>query len=198
MKRGAAMSEDPDEESLWNEAWLCGKEIAVTRRLFDAIERHGSFEGHPGGEKVPPFLIGNLPSPYPGMILFVMEQQRWTGYAVQEGAGAQGIYCAPRTGTAVIFAMHISGDPGVDYTVVHTRDGFKTIGCTTLPFPGELNQPSWQGEFLSFRDFNADESGRGALVGSADVVRDDRDATWWFRYETADAGASWSAPPEAG
>ena len=182
----------PDEAS-------CGNKLMISKELVNAVTESDRIVGGALGARNNPYIIATLPStgedtilPNGGTIVFA-KTAGWHAFMIEEGASVQGIRVSPDDRRVVIFTMHSVEGPGSIYTVMTTPDSFESIICSSVNFPKELNEPTYNSEFLSFADFNAKESGSGALIGSAEV----KDKTMWYTYKTENFGANWTGPFKA-
>ncbi|MFY1829723.1 hypothetical protein ACN47A_27655 [Myxococcus fulvus] len=179
---------------------VCAKTVPLTAQLVeDAAE-----SGLQGVETRDDLLIGTLsylrePSEAAraasGTVLFIKGPKGWRAVLPQHEENEVGVYLAPKGRRLVVVTQRQIGDPGQSFTVVGTSDGFTTSTCATLPFPRELNQPTWNGEYLTLHDLDLDARGRGVLIGSASLERQEEPSrTLWFSYATRDGGRTWGAP----
>ena len=171
----------------------CGKPITFTKAMVDAIAGAGGFQGSATGARSNQFLIATGASPELGTMVFANDGG-WKGYSLETGGVIQAVRLSGDERRVVIFSMLSTGDPGQGFTVMSTGDGFHTMSCTYLAFPGDLNKPNWRGEFMTFSDFNADENGEGVLIGSAEVGEAPNNKTKWYSYQTKTFGAQWTGP----
>jgi hypothetical protein len=86
--------------------------------------------------------------------------------------------------------------PGGEYVALHSRRQPASIGCTTLPFPEDM-QPFYRGVGLSLQDFNIGKDGRGTLIGRTLLERGGKGQERWYQYRTTDWGESWGKPTRA-
>jgi hypothetical protein len=190
-----------EEDPVWQESWTCGGRIEITKRLLEGVSEDDELRGYGGDASLPPFLVLHLRYPELGVVIAVQQQSGWVGIPIEASNWLQGAYIVRRGGRARLFTMHSVEGPGHEYQILRTDDGFATVSCSTLDFPEEVEPPE---SHLQLIDFNADPSGRGALVGFAeDVWRDARarelreeypNESFWYEYRTADGGHSWSPP----
>lgn len=173
----------------WDPNWACGKTFVPTARLVRALYAE-DVTGYRGDAKTPPFLIANLPPVNYGVVVFVKRPSGWTGIAVEQSEKVQGAFIAKGKGSAAIFSMWSVGGPGAAYTQLRTTDGWATATCGSVTFPDSIPRPQ---SYLELHDFNAQETGAGALTGSAEIDNGRRTMTRWFKYTTPDGGATWSS-----
>jgi hypothetical protein len=162
-----------------------------------------------GRDGLPPFVAGYLSYLRPaamaamdrgetvihGTVLFVRENGGWTARAPSHHENAVAIHVAKSSPSVFIVAQTQIEGPGQAYTFVRSTDGLQTGLCTEIPFPEALNNPEWRMETLAEPRLQIDTRGRGELVAAAD--RDTESETpriEWYRYDTDDGGAGWSAP----
>lgn len=172
----------------------CGLPLQVTKRL---VESNDGYIGYAGKSRVPAFLAASEPDTgtnHRGTTVFVRMGKKWKAFAPWEGEFSQGIFVGIKS-DVFIFTMIMTEGPGSSWTLFLSNDGFATARCVSIPFPSELNQPAYNGEYLEFQDFNLTSQGEGAVVGSADIEREGSTSqTWWFKYTTTDSGRTWSKP----
>jgi hypothetical protein len=189
-----AKNAEDDDEELTFPAESCGAAFTPTKQITRAATKNDNF-GYEGDEGLPAFLTGVLPSTTmaAGALLFVKRLAGWAGIAGEQGHFFVKVYAAPDRKQAILFSMWGIEGPGHEYTIMATRDAFDTVLCSTLEFPAEVKSPE---NFMDFIDFNVDESGQGALIGTADLTSEDGSTsqTHWYRYSTADGGKTWTAP----
>jgi|GEM_PF-2602500 len=130
-----------------------------------------------------------------GMVLFVKGPKGWRAVVPRHEEEEVGLYVAPSSHKVIIVTQRQIGDPGQSFTIIRSEDDFATATCATLGFPRDLNQPTWNGEYLEVHDLDSSARGRGLLVGSAALERtDEKPRTLWFSYATRDDGRSWGPP----
>ncbi|WP_426729984.1 hypothetical protein [Myxococcus faecalis] len=179
---------------------VCAKTVPLTAKLVeDAAE-----SGLQGVESRDDLLIGTLSylrepreaaEAASGTVVFIKGAKGWRAVLPQHEENEVGLYLAAQGRKLVVVTQRQIGDPGQSFTVVVTSNDFATSTCATLPFPRELNQPTWNGEYLSPHDLDLDSRGRGVLIGSASLERQEElPRTLWFSYATRDGGRTWGAP----
>jgi hypothetical protein len=127
-----------------------------------------------------------------GAVLFIKRADGWKAIMPSNWENDVGLYSADNGRKMVVIAQRQIEGPGQSFTVMHTGDDFASRMCTELPFPDELNKPTWNMEFLEPHDFDIAASGRGALVAYAALERNgERPRHLWFSYETRDGGSTW-------
>ncbi|MFY2558415.1 hypothetical protein ACN469_12360 [Corallococcus terminator] len=130
-----------------------------------------------------------------GVVLFIKGPKGWRAVVPRHEEEEVGLYVTPSSHQVIVITQRQIGDPGQSFTVVRSDDDFVTATCATLGFPRDLNQPTWNGEYLEVHDLDISARGRGMLVGSAALERpDEKPRTLWFSYSTRDDGRSWGPP----
>ncbi|ADO68181.1 hypothetical protein [Stigmatella aurantiaca] len=130
-----------------------------------------------------------------GTVLFIKSPKGWRAVIPRHEEEEVGLYVAPSSHKVIVITQRRIGDPGQSFTVVRSEDGFTTSTCATLRFPRDLNQPTWNGEYLEVHDLDINKRGRGVLVGSAAIERTgEQPRALWFSYATRDDGRSWGPP----
>lgn len=130
-----------------------------------------------------------------GMVLFIKGPKGWRAVLPRHEEEEVGLYMTPSSRKVIVITQRQIGDPGQSFTVVRSDDDFATATCATLGFPRDLNQPTWNGEYLEVHDLDISARGRGMLVGSAALERsDEKPRTLWFSYATRDDGRTWGQP----
>jgi hypothetical protein len=169
----------------------CGRPVPVSRTML----RGASFTGgalRPGGGA---YLVANLPSPARATLLFLRDRSgRWHGHAILPVSSILRVFQSSRSGDVFAWAWNDAEGPGSSFTGIHAAGAGGGIFCVELPFPDALNQPSYSGEFLAFEGFNIAPTGRGIVIGEAEVERDGRTRHWIYRYSSTDFGRTWSRP----
>jgi hypothetical protein len=191
------------------EPQTCFRELPITERLVaDALENDASYFA--GDERLAPFLVGHLSYLREGAqgedgllisgeVLFIRRGENWTAVAPFLEESAVGIYRSTREPFVIVVLQRKIESPAPGYTIVRSTDGLATGACTTIDFPEALNNPDWAMETLKLRGMQIDRRGRGRFVASAEIDRDtEHPRTTWWRYETRDGGATWSAPRALG
>jgi hypothetical protein len=130
-----------------------------------------------------------------GTVLFVKGAGGWRAIVPSNWENEVGVYVAANSRGLAILTQRQVGDPGQSFTFVRTGDDFATSTCAEIAFPAALNQPTWNGEFLTPHDLDLKANGRGMLVASASLERSgEQPRTLWFSYETRDNGRTWRTP----
>ncbi len=191
---GARAGEIASPFAAWDENWTCGTAISVSEPEVRALDALGRSTHYAGASKLPGFSVATLPSPELGLILLAKSSDGWRAFPIEEGGASQGVFVAPEEGRLAIVSMLSREGPGQSFTLAQSDDGLRTLRCTEIPFPAELNKPAWANEFLTPDHFNIDAKGRGTLIGSAFVDRNGREQTLLYRYTSNDGGLTWSAP----
>ncbi|MCP3167879.1 hypothetical protein [Myxococcus qinghaiensis] len=130
-----------------------------------------------------------------GMVLFIKGPKGWRAVVPRHEEEEVGLFVTPSSRKVIVVTQRQIGDPGQSFTVIRSDDDFATATCATLGFPRELNQPTWNGEYLEVHDLDISARGRGMLIGSAALERtDEKPRTLWFSYATRDDGRAWGPP----
>jgi hypothetical protein len=181
-----------DEDTFgWNEKWECGKKAYIPKQIISGISQ---FDGYKGDTHIPPFLIGTLPNPYFGTLLFVKNGSNWESYPIADGHGVVGMYLIPNGKSLILFTMFQCEGPGSSFTITQSDNSFSSLRCYEINFPPELNKPRWANEYLELHDFNIYRNGKGAMVALTRVVRQGVSQVWWYRYNIKNGGVAWSRP----
>lgn len=176
----------------------CFTEIPLTAALI-AETRNYDYGGYAGSQSTPPFVIGYLsPTRYAddaqdlfGAVLFIRDGEgQWRAMLPRVGESVVAAY-ANDEGGVMIATMWTSEGPGSYWMLLRSTDGLRTAACNEMTFPASLNEPVWNMDFLSLRDFDMNRSGRGEIIGSSNPESGE---PLWFSYRTRDHGATWSAP----
>lgn len=101
---------------------------------------------------------------------------------------------ATSTGAFAVFTMWSSGGPGLNYDVISSPDGSSKPLCSEVAFPTELNKPDWNGEYLTFLDFNGKSGNIASLIGEFATDREMPPPYTHYKYDTTDGGKTWSTP----
>lgn len=193
-----ALAQSTDDANPWQDDWKCGQPVPLTPRLKNSLkfgDVSRSAFGYTGGGELPPFLIAGFNNVDDGAILLVQDHGAWKAFPLQEGGDAFAVYISPDHASAVIFAMWTREDPGQDYTVLSTTDGFRTCSCALLPRPRSLYNTLHVGDYMYIEDFNADAAGRATLIGSIDFTEDEvPGSVRWYRTSTRRLGTGWRTP----
>lgn len=134
-----------------------------------------------------------------GAVLFIKRADGWKAIVPSNWENDVGLYAGDGGKRFIIVAQRQIEGPGQSFTVMRTEDDFATSACTELPFPEELNKPSWNMEFVVPHDLDITARGRGALVGYATIERTgERERSLWYSFDTRDGGKTWRAPRRVG
>ncbi|MBL8548651.1 MAG: hypothetical protein JNJ73_01605 [Hyphomonadaceae bacterium] len=184
---GAAQAEDLADD--------CMRPVPIDAALLRDVKEY-NLTGFAGAGQTPAFIAGGL-SPMRenagdlyGAVLFLRAADgRWSAVLPKQGEGEVGVYRATNSDALVFVTMIQTEGPGPSWTVVTLRGGAGK--CVSVPFPDDLNKPTYNLEFLELTDFDIGANGRGELIG---VSRAEGRADWWYAYRTRNGGLTWERP----
>ncbi|MDP2012059.1 MAG: hypothetical protein Q8K11_17960 [Phenylobacterium sp.] len=147
-----------------------------SRRLL--VEAPQAFVVSPAGFPGPVVIGGAT-----GATVFRKTGGGWAGYMIDPISQVQAV----RYGSAGLYLItKVTREGGGPLGIALLPTGGGDLVCAGLSSPEELNAPAEHPEFVSL---SVSRAGKGSLVAKAE--REDR-APLWFRYDTADGGATWT------
>lgn len=147
-----------------------------SRRLL--VEAPEAFVVSPAGFPGPAVVGGAT-----GATVFRKTGGGWAGYMIDPISEIQAVRYGP-AGLYLITKVTREGGGPLGIALLPTGGG--PLVCAGLASPEALNAPAEHPEFVSL---SVSRAGKGSLVAKAD--REDKPPLW-FRYDTADGGATWS------
>ena len=170
----------------------CGKPVKVTAKLVRSLGAPD--DAFRGRGKLAPFLLATRVGEFEKVqYLFAKVRGRWRGWIYTTNAPAEAIHVAPRHGMAVMFGMWGVEGPGKEYTVLSTRDGFRSVQCNFLPAPPEPKSTEglWNNDYMEIIGFSGDARGRAKVLGS--ILREGAKRPEHY-VSFARLGRNWSTP----
>lgn len=147
-----------------------------SRRLL--VEAPEAFVVSPAGFPGPVVVGGAT-----GATVFRKSGAGWAGYMIDPISQVQAV----RHGAAGLYLItKVTREGGGPLGIALLPRGGGALTCAPLSSPEALNAPAEHPEFVSLA---LDKTGKGSLVAKAE--REDK-PTLWFRYDTADGGATWT------
>ena len=179
---------DLAEPDVIQDNWKCGSKIDLSPSVTARFNPDYIFEK---ADKLPTFMAGVIrdPSGLKFSSVFVDTEMGWRGFAVEGQASFFNAYAAPGSGRAILFSMLSSEGPGQTYTVLSTRDGFKTVACGEVPAPDTTLDTL---DYMQIQTFDLDDKGKGRLTGV--VQFSEARPTECFQSTTDDGGLHWTKP----
>lgn len=173
----------------------CTQNNQVETRLVQHLQQTGALHSYQLKDVILPIVIGQPSEPTAAPILWMRHAGKWRQYQLAAGHNLMGVYSTPAYDRVMLFSMWTQEGPGNSYEIIHLKNQLAKLACTSLAFPTELNHPQWANEYLALQDFNLDQRGRGALLGSSEhELANGKTVQHWYRYTTQDWGKSWSKP----
>ena len=176
----------------------CFTELPLTAALVaeTGLYNYGGF----AGDAATPAVVTGYLSPTRnaedaqdvfGAVFFIRDgEDQWRAMLPRVGESVVAAY-ADNQGGVIVAMMWTSEGPGQQWMLLRSRDGLRTATCGEVPFPANLNEPTWTMDFLSLRDLDVTSRGHGEIIGSSNPESGE---PLWFAYRTRDHGATWSAP----
>ncbi|MBP7815979.1 MAG: hypothetical protein KA085_07635 [Phenylobacterium sp.] len=160
--------------------WDCSAPAPFDRTVRRLLVEDGSASvvspaGFPG-----PVVIGGAT----GATVFRKSGSGWSGYMIDPISSVQAV----RYGSAGLYLItKVTREGGGPLGVALLPTGGGALVCAGLASPEALNAPAEHPEFVRL---SLDNAGKGSLI-----AKGEREAKppLWFRYDTTDAGATWSA-----
>ncbi len=153
------------------------------RRLL--VEAPEAFVVSPAGFPGPVVVGGAT-----GATVFRKSGTGWAGYMIDPLSQVQAVRYGP---AGLYLITKVTREGGGPLGIALLPVGGGALTCVGLASPEGLNAPAEHPEFVSL---SLDAKGKGSLV--AKVEREDKPLAW-FRYDTTDAGATWTeAKPVTG
>lgn len=179
---------------------VCMQTIPISAALIAEADQY-EWRGAEARGQTPAFLIGHL-SPtrvdqeladgaYGGAVFVRDAAGAWRAFVPSPTESVVGAFTTD-AGAALFVTQVQSEGPGQSWTIV--RDAFANGACATVPFPEELNQPTWAMEYVELSDLDIKANGRGELLGTARIERGGRELSWHYLWRTRDGGATWTGP----
>lgn len=146
------------------------------RRLL--VEAPEAFVVSPAGFPGPVVVGGAT-----GATVFRKSGAGWAGYMIEPISQVQAVRYGP---AGLYLITKVTREGGGPLGIALLPVGGGALSCVGLASPEGLNAPAEHPEFVSL---SLDKAGKGFLVARAE--REGKPELW-FRYDTADAGATWS------
>jgi hypothetical protein len=174
-----------------DDAWQCAQEAPLTPALRKALAQGELFLVRRSAREM--IAIAKLPGVGHGTMLLRRDGARWSAFYLAQGSEVSAIRARAGDDGVNIISFWVRESGGALHAARYDW-ATRTIACSDLAMPDDLNQPSFNGEFATFEAIAIDANGAGRIVTEAQIDRENDNATRYYAYATNDAGRTWSGP----